>query len=45
LIIDPVTLLENATIGDAMKLMRGFSLIGGLPFMINLERRVGMRVL
>ena len=30
LIIDPLTLLENATIGDAMKLMRE-NRIGGIP--------------
>src|SRR5690348_6826911 len=30
LIIDPVTLLENATIGDAMRLMRE-NKIGGIP--------------
>ncbi|HZJ60258.1 MAG TPA: IMP dehydrogenase [Chitinophagaceae bacterium] len=41
LIIDPVTLLENATIGDAMKLMRE-NKIGGIPIIDKKGKLVGI---
>src|SRR5512138_657693 len=41
LIIDPVTLLENATIGDAMKLMRE-NRIGGIPIVDKNGKLVGI---
>jgi IMP dehydrogenase len=41
LIIDPVTLLQNATIGDAMKLMRE-NKIGGIPIIDKNRRLVGI---
>ena len=39
LILDPVTLLENATIGDALKLMRE-NKIGGIPI-VDKNSKVG----
>lgn len=41
LIIDPVTLLENATIGDAMRLMRE-NRIGGIPIVDKKGKLVGI---
>ena len=41
LIIDPVTLLENATIGDALKLMRE-NKIGGIPIIDKKGKLVGI---
>jgi len=41
LIIDPVTLLENATIGDAMRLMRE-NKIGGIPIIDKSGKLVGI---
>jgi len=41
LIIDPVTLLENATIGDAMRLMRE-NKIGGIPIVDKNGKLVGI---
>jgi IMP dehydrogenase len=41
LIIDPITLHENATIGDAMKLMKE-NRIGGIPIVDNQNRLVGI---
>jgi IMP dehydrogenase len=41
LIIDPVTLLENATLGDAMKLMRE-NKIGGIPIIDKKGKLVGI---
>jgi len=41
LIIDPITLLENATIDDAMKLMRE-NKIGGIPIIDKNGRLVGI---
>src|SRR5437762_915841 len=41
LIIDPITLLENATIGDAMVLMRE-NKIGGIPIIDKNGRLVGI---
>ena len=41
LIIDPVTLLENATLGDAMKLMRE-NKIGGIPIIDKNGKLVGI---
>ena len=41
LIIDPVTLLENATIGDAMRLMRE-NKIGGIPIVDKKGKLVGI---
>jgi IMP dehydrogenase len=41
LIIDPLTLLENATIGDAMKLMRE-NRIGGIPIIDKNGKLVGI---
>ena len=41
LIIDPVTLLENATIGDAMRLMRE-NKIGGIPIVDKQGKLVGI---
>jgi len=41
LIIDPVTLLENATIGDALKLMRE-NKIGGIPIIDKKRKLVGI---
>ncbi|MES1214062.1 MAG: IMP dehydrogenase [Bacteroidota bacterium] len=41
LILDPITLLENATIGDALKLMRE-NRIGGIPIIDNNGRLVGI---
>jgi IMP dehydrogenase len=41
LIIDPVTLLENATLGDALKLMRE-NKIGGIPIIDKKGRLVGI---
>ena len=41
LIIDPVTLLENATIGDALKLMRE-NKIGGIPIIDKNGKLVGI---
>jgi len=41
LIIDPVTLLENATIGDAMRLMRE-NKIGGIPIIDKNGKLVGI---
>jgi IMP dehydrogenase len=36
LILDPITLLENASIGDALRLMRE-NKIGGIPLLIKME--------
>jgi IMP dehydrogenase len=41
LIIDPVTLLENATIGDALRLMRE-NKIGGIPIIDKKGKLVGI---
>ena len=41
LIIDPVTLLENATLGDALKLMRE-NKIGGIPIIDKNGKLVGI---
>src|SRR5215471_1083705 len=41
LILDPVTLLENATIGDALRLMRE-NKIGGIPIIDKNGRLVGI---
>ena len=41
LILDPITLPENATIGDALKLMRE-NRIGGIPIIDNNGRLVGI---
>src|SRR5205814_6415803 len=41
LILDPVTLLENATIGDALKLMRE-NKIGGIPIVDKNGKLVGI---
>jgi IMP dehydrogenase len=41
LILDPITLLENATIGDALKLMRE-NRIGGIPIIDKNGRLVGI---
>jgi IMP dehydrogenase len=41
LIIDPVTLLENATLGDAMRLMRE-NKIGGIPIIDKNGKLVGI---
>lgn len=41
LILDPVTLLENATIGDALKLMRE-NKIGGIPIVDKQGKLVGI---
>lgn len=41
LIIDPLTLLENATIGDALKLMRE-NKIGGIPIVDKNRKLVGI---
>src|SRR6478609_9548808 len=41
LIIDPVTLLENATLGDALKLMRE-NKIGGIPIIDKKGKLVGI---
>jgi IMP dehydrogenase len=41
MILDPVTLLENATIGDAMRLMRE-NKIGGIPIVDRNGRLVGI---
>jgi IMP dehydrogenase len=41
LIIDPITLLENATIGDALKLMRE-NKIGGIPIVDKNRKLVGI---
>jgi len=41
LIIDPITLLENATIGDAMKLMRE-NKIGGIPIINKQGKLAGI---
>jgi len=41
LIIDPVTLLENATIGDALRLMRD-NKIGGIPIIDKNGKLVGI---
>jgi IMP dehydrogenase len=41
LILDPITLLENATIGDALKLMRE-NKIGGIPILDKNEKLAGI---
>jgi IMP dehydrogenase len=41
LILDPITLLENATIGDALKLMRE-NKIGGIPILDKNGKLAGM---
>ncbi|MFM2361125.1 MAG: dehydrogenase [Bacteroidota bacterium] len=41
LIIDPVTLLENATIGDALRLMKE-NKIGGIPIIDSKSKLVGI---
>jgi len=41
LILDPITLLENATIGDALKLMRE-NKIGGIPIIDKKGKLVGI---
>src|SRR5437762_6289631 len=41
LILDPITLLENATIGDAMRLMRE-NKIGGIPIVDKNGKLVGI---
>jgi IMP dehydrogenase len=41
LILDPVTLLENATIGDALRLMKE-NKIGGIPIVDNKQKLVGI---
>ncbi len=41
LIIDPITLLENATIGDALRLMRE-NKIGGIPIVDKNKKLVGI---
>jgi IMP dehydrogenase len=41
LILDPVTLLENATIGDALKLMKE-NKIGGIPIVDSKSKLVGI---
>jgi IMP dehydrogenase len=41
LIIDPITLLEDATIGDALKLMRD-NKIGGIPVVDKQQKLVGI---
>lgn len=41
LIIDPVTLLEDATIGDALRLMRE-NKIGGIPIIDKTRKLVGI---
>src|SRR5213079_353759 len=41
LILDPITLLENATIGDAMQLMRE-NKIGGIPIVDKKGKLVGI---
>jgi len=41
LILDPITLLENATIGDALRLMRE-NKIGGIPVVNHKKKLVGI---
>jgi IMP dehydrogenase len=41
LILDPITLLENATIGDALKLMKE-NKIGGIPVVNHKKKLVGI---
>ncbi|QKZ12350.1 IMP dehydrogenase [Spirosoma sp. KUDC1026] len=41
MIIDPITLLETATLSDALKIMREFK-IGGIPVVDNANKLVGI---
>jgi len=41
MIIDPITLLETATLADALKIMREFK-IGGIPVVDNANKLVGI---